>query len=195
MLSLLIGATVFGIITTIAFIIAGNFFEGSYDDRVARINEHFTVWRVEWAIAMVAEVFAGVGLWGLGRWFVVSERGVRARAASLLMVVGLIVIATGVTRFVVSLGDAEYGADPGTWVDVLSIAGVIGLVLAALILAWLSWGSVVAPWACVVTVIFAALSLLTASPGPVYLPALTVYAAAGLWRIRNRTRAAAQAVH
>ena len=155
-------------------------------ERRQAIEDSFTQWRVAWAVNMPARLLIGAGLFLFCRELASGETGRRATAATIAAWVGLINAPLGIARFLITLDDAETAADPGIWFDILWGAHFLGTVLAALVAAWLTYGTVAPRWAAVVLGLWVLLSVALQAAPPAYI-GIGIYAGAVLWRVRKHS--------
>lgn len=87
-------------------------------------------------------------------------------------------------RLAITFGSVQYAADPGLWFGLLWGAHLFGMIIAGLVLVWLTWGSVAPRWAATVLGVFSVMALPFQASPPAYT-GVGVYAAAVLWRNRR----------
>lgn len=155
-------------------------------EQALAIAADFTQWRLTWLISMPARIAIGVGLWLLAMGLAAREHGQRATAARVAAWAAVINVPLGIARFGITFGDADYAADPGLWFDLLWGAHWAGTIIAALVIVWLTYGTISPRWAAIVLALAAALGTVLVAAPPIY-QGLGIYAAAALWRQRHRS--------
>lgn len=159
-------------------------------ERTQAIDESFTQWRLAWLVNMAPRLLIGVGLWLFCRHLATREVGRRATVATTAAWVGLINAPLGIARFLITLDDADYAADPGLWFEVLWGAHLFGTIIAGFAIVWLTYGSIAPRWAAVALALFTAMSILFQAAPPAYT-GMGIYAGAVLWRMRKLSRESA----
>ena len=159
---------------------------GTVAEQAQAIDESFAEWRLAWLVNMPARLLIAVGLFLFCRALAARETGLRSKAATAAAWAGLINAPLGVARFLITFGDADYAADPGLWFGLLWGAHWIGTILACLVIAWLTFGSIAPRLAVAVLVAFTIVTTALVSGPPAYT-GLGVYAGAALWRSRKRS--------
>lgn len=163
--------------------------DGTADD-VAAIEAEFTKWRLSWLIRMPARILIGIGLWLLLMGIAARERGRRSTTATIAAWLGLINAPLGIARFLVTLGDADFAADPGLAFGVFWAMHLFGTIIASAVLIWLTFGTIASRWASIVLGAFTLFGLVLQAAPPIYT-GIGIYSAATLVRRRraNRTQA------
>lgn len=167
--------------------------DGTADD-VAAIQAEFTKWRISWFIRMPARILIGIGLWLLLMGIAPRERGARSTIAKIAAWFGLINAPLGVARFLITLGDADFAADPGVAFGIFWAMHLFGTIIASAILIWLTFGTVAPRSATIVLGVFTLFGLALQAAPPIYT-GIGIYSAAALVRQRRRNPARARAAN